>query len=1069
MKTTRKGRKSAAAIVAVVALIVTMLGGTYAYTDYKQHKSNELNGEYGKYEARLVEDFIEVPDWKVDDGAITKKISVANKGLSVEGFGDVYARIQLKEFMEIAPISYTETVKRYMIDTTGAFIYYASEAQAQLAVSANGPYPGHTYALLTDAATKTTGYFIETMDHDPNGQMGKHMITGITYGAAEKVINPGADRATDTNHHGTVTTDAYGNPVLVRDSEECLYTIHAWDGSELQTRQYIEWGLNTGAIITVSEWLAAGTPPVAKWIIEDRDASGWVYWGMAIPPNGGSTANFMETVSLIVQPEGSFYYVIHTELEAVSYDELDKWGDIGDGLKKNAPWIRFNGPTPSEVVEGQTVASPSVTVGPAGAAQGPLEWSSSNTSIATVDANGVVTGVKVGGPVTITVRAPNGARTQYSITVVPGGPIVIPGTNITITGGDITVWVGETKQIPFSLTPSTATEIPTWTSGNANIATVNTEGKVTGVAPGEITVTGRLANNASATVKVTVIRQATNLIFNASSMSVQKGETKQIVYSLEPSDSNEKPTWTSANTGIATVDADGKVTGVEVGTTTVTGKITNGTERTITITVTPVQVPATGISVNPKTMTVAVGQELPIAFVVTPSNSTESPTWASANNAFVTVSADGKVRGEAVTTSPIRVTGSIQAGGSDYVDVTVIQPATGISVNPKAVTIQVGDIHQIAFVVTPANTTEKPTWSSANSAMATVDADGKVEGKAIGTVRITGRIATGASDYIDVTVVAAQIPAQYINITANDMTIEVGATQQIAYTLTPPNATEKPTWSSNLSGIASVDGDGKVTGVAVGTAIITGKLLNNEQDTITVTVTQAAQTISITASSMNVNIGQTLPISYTLSPTGATEKPTWTSSPTGLVTVDANGNVTGVAEGTTTVRGTLINGNYATITVNVNDPTKLPVNNPSGGFTPYRDPNDDDISDGYYEKFNYNDPTNTNPAVNELYHYGSIHLEEIITDGNYTGVTASAVDSKYSAYITTGNDANHNKPSVIFSYRPTNAEVKAFQATNPGYDDFISIPVQVLLTRGSQSATVTINMTYYGCLFTTAP
>ena len=341
MESSEKKRKVMLVIVAVIALVVTLFGGTFAYNDLKQHKSNELRGSTIKYEARLVEDFTEVTDWKAGDGPVGKKISVVNKGEAEQGYGDVYVRIQLKEYMEIGEIRYKETEKRYMLDSSGNFIIFETEADAIAATAAGSVYDGHACAELTDAVTGKHGWFIETQDHDVNGQMGKHVVTEFDVGEPVKVIKDGPDKATDTNHHGTVLKDGDGNVTgFSHESEECLYKIHSWKddpGSRLDTRDYIEWQLNTGAIITVSEWLDPNGlykgQPVAKWIVEDRDDSGWVYWGQALLTDGDQTPNFMESVTLVNQPEGSFYYVIHTELEAVSLDELTSgkvdWGDAG--------------------------------------------------------------------------------------------------------------------------------------------------------------------------------------------------------------------------------------------------------------------------------------------------------------------------------------------------------------------------------------------------------------------------------------------------------------------------------------------------------------------------------------------------------------------------------------------------------------------------------------------------------------------------------------------------------------------------------------------------------------------
>ena len=472
-----KTRKRAIAVVAVVALAVSTLGATFAWVDYNQHKSNELSGGALKYDARLVEDFDEIDDWRVEDGAVTKKISVANLGQAVDGYGSVYVRLQLKEYMEIGTATYTYTPHRYAIDTTGKFVIYGTLAAVQNAVSATGAWPGHQYEWLTDLVEGRSGYFIRTQDHDPNGQMGKHVATGVTYANPVKVINPGPNRATTTNHHSAPSPT---NP-------ECMYTVHNWmPGTDLQTREYIEWQLNSGDIITLTQWLDPAGPykgnPVAKWVIDDTaaySAQGWIYWGQALAP-GTSTALLLESVSLIKQPEGSFYYVIHTDMEAVSLDEILNgnvdWGGPGNQFIVNKPSATWNGATPTSVAVGATVNSPGVTIGPAGAAQSPLSWSSSNPSLATVDSNGVVSGVAVGGPVTISVRAPNGARVSYQLNVEIDD--IIGSYLVNIGGGNRTIQVGEILTFTCLVLPPTQVTMYTWTSSNPSVASINATGTI---------------------------------------------------------------------------------------------------------------------------------------------------------------------------------------------------------------------------------------------------------------------------------------------------------------------------------------------------------------------------------------------------------------------------------------------------------------------------------------------------------------------------------------------------------------------------------------------------------------
>ncbi|MCL2488542.1 MAG: hypothetical protein FWE80_07655, partial [Oscillospiraceae bacterium] len=232
--TNGKLKKRAAIIIAVLALAVTAIGGTYAWQDYRQHKSNELSGTMPKYDVTLVEEFDEVPDWKVEDGQITKRISVTNLGIAKKNFGDVYVRIQLKEYMEIGSLTYELSPKRYMIDIEGEFIIL-TEQEAINATAQGGLYEGHTYAQLTDAVSGRTGWFIETRDGDPNGQMGKHLITKITIGTPEAVIKNGPQQqAADKNHHGRIEI-IDGKSVIVTESDECHYAVHSWKpGSELE-------------------------------------------------------------------------------------------------------------------------------------------------------------------------------------------------------------------------------------------------------------------------------------------------------------------------------------------------------------------------------------------------------------------------------------------------------------------------------------------------------------------------------------------------------------------------------------------------------------------------------------------------------------------------------------------------------------------------------------------------------------------------------------------------------------------------------------------------------------------
>jgi alternate signal-mediated exported protein len=407
-------KKKASAVVALMCIAALMLSGTYAYINNSDHKTNEGQGINGKYDVKLIEKFDEIDDWKTTDGDITKQVRVANLGTAAEGYGSVYVRLALKEYMEVGKTIYTYTPERYMVGQNGHFVKFDSREDAEAA------YNGHTVAFIKDAVTGDEGWFVQTQAHDPDGQYGSFVVTDITMGAAESLIENvvRAETAATTDHE-------------LAPNGECAYPVHKWNGTEPANdgavfHTYISWLLGT-EVISLSDWIDGGAQPVAKWIYDDRaDAGQYVYWGEALAP-GQTTPNLLESIRLINQPDGSFYYALHVDMEALSIDELVKdnpeWQDapqeiidaITAGGAQNDSIIFSN--FPSATVEvGDTIAAPDVKVIPEGGSQN-VVWSSGDTAIATVDpVTGEVTGVAA-GKVTIAATGDEGQSNSYTITV----------------------------------------------------------------------------------------------------------------------------------------------------------------------------------------------------------------------------------------------------------------------------------------------------------------------------------------------------------------------------------------------------------------------------------------------------------------------------------------------------------------------------------------------------------------------------------------------------------------------------------------------------------------------------
>lgn len=172
-------------------------------------------------------------------------------------------------------------------------------------------------------------------------------------------------------------------------------------------------------------------------------------------------------------------------------------------------------------------------------------------------------------------------------------------------------------------------------------------------------------------------------------------------------------------------------------------------------------------------------------------------------------------------------------------------PVSGISLNKTSLTLEQGNEETLTATITPSDATNKGvTWSSNDENVASV-VNGKVTALAVGTATITatadGDNTKTATCTVNVTENTHPTAVEGITLSKTTLSLKVGATETLTYTITPQNATNKNvSWSSSAAGFASVDNTGKVTANAEGTATITVKTADgNKTATCAVTVTAA--------------------------------------------------------------------------------------------------------------------------------------------------------------------------------------------------------------------------------------
>ena len=273
------------------------------------------------------------------------------------------------------------------------------------------------------------------------------------------------------------------------------------------------------------------------------------------------------------------------------YKVADQWRDF---IHIQEPFTAITtlelSPKNAEVLEGGTIAITPVFT-PSYATNQTLTWTSSDETIATVDEQGVVTGVKVGNT-TISATTTDGSdiTATCQVTVKP-----VVATGISVDPIAVTITAGETTQLSVTMTPANATyKTATWSSSDEAIATVDENGVVTGIAAGQAQVTATTIDgtNLSATSVVTVLpRKATDITISPDSVVIDISGSVHLTATIAPEDVESNVLlWESSDEDVAIVTSKGMVYGVGAGQALITATTTDGSNLSDTCHVT-VRVP----------------------------------------------------------------------------------------------------------------------------------------------------------------------------------------------------------------------------------------------------------------------------------------------------------------------------------------------------------------------------------------------------------------------------------------------------------------------------------------------
>lgn len=329
----------------------------------------------------------------------------------------------------------------------------------------------------------------------------------------------------------------------------------------------------------------------------------------------------------------------------------------------------------------------------------------------------------------------------------------------------------------------------------------------------------------------------------------------------------------------------------------------------ITIGINIVNAQTTGVTLKKNEIILGVGYSETLKYNIGDGLNSSNIVWTSSNSKVATVDSNGKVT--AVSNSngqDVYITASIN-GYSSTCKITVSDDyvaTRGISLNKSTLNILINSTDTLIATLNPTNATNKEIiWTSSDNSIATVDSNGKITAKKLGTTIITAT-SNGYSSTCTIKVVDV-VALKGITISKTNLTIKEKASSKLTINYSPSNATNKKiTWKSSNTNVVKVDANGNVSGINPGSATIT--VVSNDGGhvaTCKITVealSKKVSSVSLDKTELILIAGSEDTLTATINPSYAENKNiTWETSDKSIATVK-DGKVKAIKAGTAEIK-----------------------------------------------------------------------------------------------------------------------------------------------------------------------
>ncbi|MBR0414392.1 MAG: VanW family protein [Clostridia bacterium] len=321
----------------------------------------------------------------------------------------------------------------------------------------------------------------------------------------------------------------------------------------------------------------------------------------------------------------------------------------------------------------------------------------------------------------------------------------------------VNLYIGDQKQLQPEISNGTYPDEFSFKSGNTAVATV-TNGKIKGIAPGSTKVTVKYSNGISAEVPVNVGYETAHFNLDKKEVLLGVGETYKLTYKIGKNEAVKKIYYTSNNEKVATVAANGTITPKSVGVATITATTNNGLTDKCVVTVGKAP---KSIKLAASSITLGTGEKVKFKVSVDSGAVCSTYIWRMDDTSIATVDANGVVTGKkAGTTYLYAYTYNYKSKDPyirTYAKITVKKAPSSIGFNKTKIVLGVGEKFDLN-VKLPANSNcYKKTVKMGNTSIASLGKNIVVQGKKVGTTKISITAFNGKKGYCTIVVKPAPV------------------------------------------------------------------------------------------------------------------------------------------------------------------------------------------------------------------------------------------------------------------------------------------------------------------------